>query len=67
MEGDPPRDLVVLVFPIRGPDGALIGQGRLVRDVTRTEGRTEGKTCWTEEGETSTTLHATTARYVGSG
>jgi len=34
LDGVPPRDVAVLVFPIAGPTGSL-GTGRLVRDVTR--------------------------------
>jgi PAS domain S-box-containing protein len=33
--GDQPRDLVVFAFPIRGPNGQILGHGRLARDVTR--------------------------------
>ena len=34
LDGEPPLDLSVLIFPIAGADGSL-GHGRLVRDVTR--------------------------------
>jgi two-component system, sensor histidine kinase and response regulator len=35
VSGDQPRDLVVFAFPIRGPEGQILGHGRLARDVTR--------------------------------
>lgn len=35
LAGRPTRDLTVLVFPVAGADGAFLGHGRLVRDVTR--------------------------------
>jgi PAS domain S-box-containing protein len=35
LDGDQPRDLMLFAFPIRGPEGQILGHGRLARDVTR--------------------------------